>query len=138
MNKARNGRLYRRAAAGTTALVVLISVAACGDDNEPDSNGAASASSEVTMRLIAFRPESLEAKTGTAITWTQEDAGAHTVTSGAVEQGGSDVTTKPDGRFDSGQLATGRTFRFTFDAPGIYPYFCAIHPATMRGEIRIA
>ena len=89
------------------------------------------------MKLIAFRPESLDAKTGTTVTWTQQDAGAHTVSSGTVEQGGADVTTTPDGRFESGQLATGATFTFTFDSPGTYPYFCQIHPATMRGEIRI-
>ncbi len=44
----------------------------------------------------------------------------------------------PDGTFDSGSIATGKTFEFTFDQAGTYTYFCHIHPATMRGEVRVA
>jgi len=89
------------------------------------------------MRLIAFRPASVTVKPGTAVTWTQTDAGVHTVTSGTVEQGAADVTVHPDGRFDSKELATGKTFSFTFDEPGTYPYFCNIHPATMHGDVQV-
>ena len=39
--------------------------------------------------------------------------------------------------FDSGNIATGKTFSFTFKDAGTYPFFCALHPATMRGEIRV-
>ena len=74
---------------------------------------------------------------GTTVTWTQEDAGVHTVTSGTVVQGTGGVTEKPDGTFDSGSIATGNTFEFTFDQAGTYTYFCYIHPATMRGEVRV-
>jgi plastocyanin len=35
-------------------------------------------------------------------------------------------------------LATGRSFRFTFDKAGTYTYFCHIHPATMRGEVDVS
>jgi plastocyanin len=89
------------------------------------------------MRLIAFKPAALTVDAGTTVTWVQTDAGAHTVTSGTVQQGGAGVTEMPDGRFDSGEIATGETYEFTFDKPGTYAYFCAIHPATMRGEVRV-
>lgn len=89
------------------------------------------------MRLIAFRPESLAVPVGTTVTWKQQDAGTHTVTSGTVTQGPGDVTTAPDGKFDSGNLATDATFQFTFDTAGTFPYFCQIHPATMRGEVQV-
>lgn len=88
------------------------------------------------MKLIAFAPESLEIEAGATVTWQQDDAGFHTVTSGTVDQGASGVTPQPDSAFDSGQIAEGDSFEFTFDRPGTFPYFCAIHPATMRGEIR--
>ncbi len=89
------------------------------------------------MQLIAFKPETLNIGAGATVTWTQKDPGVHTVTSGTVDQGGGGVTKVPDGRFDSGELATGRTFTFTFYQPGTYPYFCSVHPATMRGEVRV-
>ena len=41
----------------------------------------------------------------------------------------------PDGKFDSGQLAKGDEFEFTFEESGTYEYFCEIHPATMSGRV---
>ena len=87
--------------------------------------------------FTSYKPESLRVDAGTAVTWEQQDPGFHTVTSGTVEQGTGGVTEKPDGRFDSGQLATGKTFSFTFEQPGTYSYFCAVHPATMRGSVQV-
>ena len=89
------------------------------------------------MRLIAFKPDTLTVETGTTVTWTQEDAGTHTVTSGTIEQGGGGVTEMPDGKFASGDLATNETFEHTFDDAGTFAYFCEIHPATMRGEVQV-
>jgi plastocyanin len=103
-----------------------------------DEEAFAPAANAVTMQLIVFKPETLTVAPGATVTWTQSDPGVHTVTSGAVEQGGGGVSTVPDGRFDSGELATGETFTFTFDQPGTYSYFCAVHPATMRGEVRVS
>lgn len=89
------------------------------------------------MRLIAFHPDHLTVKAGTTVTWTQKDAGVHTVTSGTVMQDGGGVTEMPDGKFDSGPIATNGTYKFTFSEPGTYTYYCHIHPATMRGEVRV-
>ena len=61
---------------------------------------------------------------GTTVTWTNDDtAMPHTVT--AV-----------DGSFDSGQLAAGLTFSFTFDKPGEFEYFCTLHP-WMRAKVEV-
>ena len=131
-------RRYRNVAVAFAVFAVGL-VTACGDGGggnagaeSPEASNAA-----VVMQLIAFKPETVTIDAGTTVTWTQKDPGVHTVTSGSVEQGGNGVATAPDGRFESGELATGRTFRFTFDQPGIYPYFCSAHPATMRGEVRV-
>jgi plastocyanin len=40
------------------------------------------------------------------------------------------------GLFDSGTLAPGASYTFTFAAAGSYPYHCSIHP-TMTGTITI-
>lgn len=114
--------------------------AACGGTGGA-SDGSASSSAEqsntVTMRLIAFKPGNLTVDAGATVTWKQTDAGFHTVTSGTVAQGAAFVTEEPDGKFDSGEIAKGKTFEFTFNEPGTYPYFCTIHPATMRGEVTV-
>jgi nitrite reductase (NO-forming) len=58
----------------------------------------------------------LRVKVGTTVTWTNDDPGQmHTVT---------DV----GGAFDSGFLATGDSFSFTFEEVGEYEYFCMPHP----------
>lgn len=129
---------------GSLVLAVLaLAPAACGGDNNADTapqtteGTEAPAANEVVMRLIAFRPEALTVSAGTTVTWKQTDPGTHTVTSGTVTQGAGDVTTAPDGKFDSGNLATDATFEFTFEEAGTFPYFCTVHPATMRGEVQV-
>jgi plastocyanin len=129
----------RHVRAFTALLVVLLAVttAACGGGTSAKKSAAAPGGNTVTMRLIAFRPAALKVKVGTTVTWTQKDAGVHTVTSGTVAQGTGGVTEQPDGKFDSGSIATGKTFKFTFAEAGTYTYFCHIHPATMRGEVQV-
>lgn len=137
-----NTRHRRRGSAVLAVVAALGILAACGDTGggsdgtaAPAAPSSSASSNTVTMRLIAFKPGALTVDAGTAVTWEQTDAGAHTVTSGTVAQGGAGVTEEPDGTFDSGEIAKGETFEFTFEEPGTYPYFCAIHPATMRGEV---
>ncbi len=38
--------------------------------------------------------------------------------------------------WDSGSLLGG-SFQFTFDQPGTYLYYCAVHPFSMRGQITV-
>jgi plastocyanin len=124
-----------RARVGVAVAAVAL-LGTCGGSDD-GGNSDTTAPAEVVMELVAFKPERLEVEAGTTVIWQQRDAGAHTVTSGTVEQGAAGVTPQPDDVFDSGQLATGETFEHTLDEPGTYPYFCSLHPATMRGEIRV-
>jgi len=39
-----------------------------------------------------------------------------------------DTITSANGLFDSGNIAPGQTYSYTFDAPGVYSYDCAYHP----------
>lgn len=124
------------------AVLVPLTFAACGGSGDDDGENPPAASpsedsNTVTMKLVAYKPEKLTVDAGAKVTWKQTDPGAHTVTSGTVEQGGAGVTQQPDDRFDSGNIATGDTYEFTFVEAGTYPYFCRLHPATMRGEIQV-
>jgi plastocyanin len=82
----------------------------------------------------AYDPNPVEAKVGDTVTWTNDDSQPHTVTSGSNSQ--------PDGKFDSSPnlnplLAPGQTFEHTFEEPGEYPYYCAVHP-TMVGTVSVS
>lgn len=119
-------RWGRRWSAVAAMTMGSVGVAACGSG----------AGVDVVMRLIAYKPSKLEVAVGSTVTWKQQDAGHHTVTSGSVtkDQTGS-VATHADGTFTSGQLAKGEEFTVTFDEAGTSAYFCEIHPATMSGEV---
>lgn len=82
----------------------------------------------VTIQDFAFEPAAAEVPAGTTITWTNEDGVTHTVTAGSP--GAAEET------FDE-SLDAGATADVTFDEPGSYPYFCAIHP-TMTGEVVVS
>jgi len=66
---------------------------------------------------FTFSPATLTVHAGTRVTWTNRDDEPHTVTSSGSPRA-----------FASGALDTGGSFAFTFDKPGTYPYYCAIHP----------
>jgi plastocyanin len=105
------------------------SVSVSGPGAEPVEEPAppepvAVAASEVSILDLAFQPERLEVAVGTTVAWSNDDPFPHTVTA-------------TDGTFDSGSMAGGETFARTFDTPGTYAYFCALHPS-MQGSVTVA
>lgn len=89
---------------------------------------AASNEARVTMQNRTFVPGQVSIAPGTTVIWTNEDGFPHTVISGTRDN--------PTGLFASGNVAGGASFSFTFSEPGVYEYFCAIHPG-MRGTITV-
>ena len=75
----------------------------------------ASAPAAVEISNDAFHPAKLTIAAGQSVTFTNRDDDAHTVTSS-------------DGVFDSKGIDTGQTWRYTFNRPGTYAYFCELHP----------
>jgi plastocyanin len=92
------------------------------------SDGVGGKKAAVTIKTFQFQPGRLEVKTGSKITWTNQDEVLHTVTSGTPEA--------RDGRFGSPLDGRGATTSVTFTEPGTYPYFCERHQS-MQGEIRV-
>ncbi len=78
----------------------------------------------------AYSPNEITVEVGTTVVWTNEDTTMHTVTSGTV----ADLVATADGLFDSGFLAEGETFSYTFTEVGEFPYFCQPHP-WMQGTV---
>lgn len=61
------------------------------------------------------------------VVWTNEDTVSHTVVSKTVPAGAAS--------FSSPILAHGATFNVTLTVPGVYRYYCSIHPAWMQATI---
>ena len=69
----------------------------------------------------AYVPDELNVPVGAAVTWMNTDSIAHTSTSNAAG-------------WDSGIVAPGGSFTFTFQTAGTFQYHCAIHPG-MTGTV---
>jgi len=82
--------------------------------------GAEAKTVEVTIRNFSFGAP-LTVPAGTTVTWTNDDTTQHTVTA-------------TNGDFDSGKVAPGESFSFTFTKEGTYDYACLIH-SSMTGQV---
>ena len=82
---------------------------------------ALAATSQVSIANFNFSPQMLTVPAGTTVQWTNKDDEPHTVTA-------------RDRSFHSGALDTSGKFAFTFAKPGVYAYFCALHPH-MTGQV---
>jgi plastocyanin len=106
-------------AIGTTALL------AAGMPGFGVAGGAVvdAAAKAVTIKIdnFTFAPPDLTIAAGTTVTWKNDDGEVHKV--------------QDDHKgFSSAALDTDDSFSHTFAAPGVYHYFCSIHPY-MVGKI---
>lgn len=86
-------------------------------------NGAATLTSTVSIKSYAFSPATVTIAAGSTVTWINQDDDPHTVTGDATAT-----------VLNSSALDTHEQYSFTFAKPGIYKYFCKLHPH-MQGEI---
>jgi len=98
--------------------------------NMPKSNSQSSSTEQVATNSVvienfAFSPASITVKKGTTVTWTNKDGATHTVTE-------VDSQTGPD----SGDLASSKSYSFTYTTTGTFKYHCAIHPS-MVGSVTV-
>lgn len=73
----------------------------------------------VVVEAMQFAPPMLEVNAGDTVIWKNKDAFPHTATS---DRSG----------FDSGNIRSGRSWKFIAKKRGTFPYSCALHP-TMKG-----
>jgi plastocyanin len=74
----------------------------------------------VVIEGVQFSPITVEAKVGDTVIWVNKDPFPHTVTS--------------PGRFDSGTIKAGRSWRFRVKTKGTFAYICTLHP-TMKATL---
>ncbi|MCH6571834.1 MAG: cupredoxin domain-containing protein [Thaumarchaeota archaeon] len=73
-----------------------------------------------------YIPSKISIRQGESVTWLNEDAAFHSVTSGTYEN--------PNGMFDSGYLDPNESFSIKFEESGTFDYFCTLHP-WMKGKV---
>jgi plastocyanin len=89
----------------------------------PAGPADARASASVTVADMAFSPSSVTVGLGESVTWTFQDATAHTSTS-------------DQGFWDSGTRSGGATYARAFTSAGTFAYHCSIH-SMMRGKVAV-
>jgi len=93
-----------------------------GNETQNTTAGAVGENVVVHIQNFAFNPSDLTITAGESVTWINDDSVTHDILS--------------NGNFDSGLLASGKNFTFTFDMPGEFDYICKIHPS-MNGKITV-
>jgi plastocyanin len=112
----------------TGALLVVAAIASSGVGGVSAGGGCHSTEltdgSGVAVDLTknCFEPNVLRVDAGQTVTWTNRDPDPHTVT-GVAESFG-----------DYTELSEGGAVTHEFHDPGVFPYFCVIHPS-MVGAI---
>jgi plastocyanin len=105
------------------ALVVVIFLIVSCYKNKSSYNSP-SGTSKITITSAAYSPASLTVVSGATVTWTNNDATAHTVTT-------------EDGAINSGDIAPGSSYSKTFMTTGTYNYHDA-HNTDMKGTLIVS
>jgi amicyanin len=82
---------------------------------------AAQAGPRVEITKHKFSRPALTVPVGTTVTWLNRDEDLHTVVSTTLA-------------FKSAGLETDEAYSYTFTKPGVYEYFCTLHPL-MTGKV---
>src|SRR4051794_29349313 len=88
-------------------------------------NAQAAAAVVVHMKGNAFVPATIQVAAGQKVTWINDDAVPHTVT-----------TTSGPKKIDSGEIDKGASFSYPFTATGSYAYYCA-YPPDMKAGVTV-
>lgn len=121
---------WKPAAAGIAMIAVLATpvwAAAGQQDGAPMTAGvvataaASPANPKISIMKHKFSLPTVTVPVGGTVTWVNQDEDLHTVVSTA-------------GVFRSPGLDTDETYSYKFTKPGVYQYFCTLHPL-MVGKV---
>jgi len=91
----------------------------------PMGNGSNMMMGTVMIQNMAFMPDTIRVTMGTMVMWSNMDGVAHTVT----DEGGM---------FDSGSIAAGMSYQYTFAYSGTYTYNSTINPIMKPGVVIVS
>jgi len=104
-------------------LVIGYSCGKSSSYSSPNPPAGGSTGSGISMSGMSYSPATKTVAKGTVVTWTNNDAYAHTVTS-------NDGTS-----FNSGNIDGGKTYSYTASVAGTFDYHCLIHGIAMSGTL---
>jgi plastocyanin len=107
-----------------TLLLSALALCLCGTGTGAAQKARKPATHTVTIDATSFSPASITISAGDSVVWVNKDVIPHTATSAQA------------GVFDSGTLASGKSWKQTFKAKGDVAYICQFHP-TMKGRVKI-
>jgi len=110
------------AGAGAITAIVFVALGLYWADKY-ETTTVVGAPTSVAIANFRFSPDALTVSEGATVTWTNNDAVDHSIVAA-------------DQAFSSDSLDRGATFQFTFEAAGVYPYRCGIHPE-MTGTVTV-
>ncbi len=110
-------------------VIAITAVVALTMHKTPTATKIAAPTNAVMSNTVAitnykFAPDTITVKTGTTVTWTNNDEVHHSVT----------ADTKSDAAPTSPLFAKGETYSFKFTKAGSYTYHCEPHPY-MHGTV---
>ena len=122
-----------RSAAGVVALLTVL-LAGCGGGNDDKTSTASAPAQEAVPAVVKvsigdnfYKPKDITIKRGQSISWRNQGAVAHTVTSD------SDSTVK----FDSGTVEPGGVYALKPGTVGKITYHCTIHGKVQSGTVTV-
>lgn len=89
---------------------------------------------KVDIDDLKYTPAKIQIKKGEKVIWKNSDDRDHTVVCKSKEK---DEKGKEKKVFDSGKIAAGKTFEYTFKESGKFEYGCEYHPR-MKGVVEVA
>jgi plastocyanin len=115
--------LRRAIQASIAATIAIASIAVM-----PVPASAAELPIEVDL-VHGFSVKSAEVETGDTVVWHNVESIPHDTFSHTV--------TADNDLFDSGNLAPGARFSYTFNQPGTFSYKCTLHPQLMMASVKV-
>ena len=123
-------------------IAIVVGAAAVAASLALLPNPAHAASTPVVVKMSDkapyYAPEKVTIKTGETVEWVNNGDTIHSVSTEAANAQNAKDVSMPTGAkaFDSGFLAPGSKYDYTFTVPGTYHYFCLPHEgAGMVGTI---
>ena len=116
MTRAHVNRLY-------VLCVAALGLSLCGASSSVAQGTRKHATYTVTIDASRFDLDVLTVKTGDTVVWVNKDIVAHTATSQA-------------GGYDSGMIASCKSWKYSPKQAGEFPYTCTYHP-TMKAMLRV-
>jgi plastocyanin len=126
-------RLFASLLIATTGVIGLFAFALPTEAGGGGHGGCVEAPREganepVAIRNSCFTPAVLYVEAGATVTWTNQDEMGHNVILFSGQRLGEQ---KPFFQGDGVGFLKGESISHTFEAPGLYAYYCSIHPSML-------